>query len=119
MLQELAQEGLRVVPVLPPGQRGGPGHFEWVEQITIPCEEGRVWLPSSDFLRKHNVDDWTDTFLNEMMSYPDGSNDDIVVALTQLLYHCEREKPAWDADEMMVTAPMRYALGPGTRKVAV
>ncbi|KKN69051.1 hypothetical protein LCGC14_0445230 [marine sediment metagenome] len=116
-----AEPWMRTIPVLPPGQRGGPGHFEWVEQITIPCEERRVWLPSSDFLRRHNVEDWTDTFLNEMLAYPDGSNDDIVVALTQLLFHVEREKPAWDAeDAYALEPPMRYETLPsGEKKVAV
>jgi predicted phage terminase large subunit-like protein len=120
VLQELAQENLRVIPVLPPGQRGGPAHFEWVEQVTIPCEEGRVWLPSSDFLRRHNVEDWTDTFIDEMLAYPDGSNDDIVVALTQLLFHVERERPQWDVEAAYrALPPMRYGLGSGEKAVAV
>lgn len=112
-LQELQEEykrdGLtwqRVIPVLPPGQRGGPGQIDWVEQITIPLEDHRLWLPSLVFFEKHNMEPWTDTFLGEMLSYPEGSNDDIVVALTQLLFHIERDRKRWEDEDR------RKALGP-------
>ncbi|KKL76587.1 hypothetical protein LCGC14_2043420, partial [marine sediment metagenome] len=109
VLQELAEEGLRVIPVLPPGQRGGPGHIDWVEQITIPLEECRLWLPSDEFFRLHNVEPWADDFLTEMLSYPEGTNDDIVVALTQLLFHIERDRKRWeDEDRRRALGPVRW-----------
>ena len=108
-LQELKREGLRVEPVLPVGQRGGPAQIDWVQTITIPCEEGRIWLPSHEFLRKHNVDDWTETFLGEVLAFPEGPNDDIVVALTQLLYHLERNRERWNFEESYAQlGPMRW-----------
>ena len=115
-LQELAEEydktrytWQRVIPVLPPGQRGGPGRIDWVEQITIPLEECRLWLPTPDFLAGQGVEDWTGTFLTEMLSYPEGSNDDIVVALTQLLFHIERDRKRWEAeDRRRALGPMRW-----------
>lgn len=108
-IQELRREGLRVESVLPVGQRGGPARMDWVETITIPCEEGRVWLPSREFLRKHNVDDWTETFLGEVLAFPERDNDDIVVALTQLLYHLERNRERWNFEESyQELGPMRW-----------
>ncbi|MCH7512102.1 MAG: hypothetical protein IIB19_07030, partial [Chloroflexi bacterium] len=89
-----------VTGVLPPGQRGGPvKDLEYVDQITVPCSEGRVLLPSNDFIEKHNMEDWRDIFISELIQYPDGQNDDIVMALTQLIYKVERERHEFEMME--------------------
>lgn len=97
-----------VVPVLPPGQRGGPAQLDWVDQITPALDEGRLYLPAPEFSAKRGVDDWTPQFISEMLAYPDGSNDDIVVALTQLIYHVEREKHRFEVEERQDTKPLTY-----------
>ena len=97
-----------VAPVLPPGQRGGPAQLDWVDQITPALDEGRLWLPSPEFSAKRGTEDWVPQFLSEMLAYPEGSNDDIVVALTQLIYHVEREKHRFEMEERADTRPLTY-----------
>ena len=97
-----------VVPVLPPGQRGGPAQLDWVDQITPALDEGRLWLPSPEFSARKGTEDWVPQFLAEMLAYPEGSNDDIVVALTQLIYHVEREKHRFEMRDRNKLGPIRY-----------
>ena len=97
-----------VVPVLPPGQRGGPAQLDWVEQITPALDEGRLWLPSPEFSARKGTADWVPQFIDEMLSYPEGSNDDIVVAMTQLIYHVEREKHRFEMRDRNKLGPIRY-----------
>ncbi|MCH7511625.1 MAG: hypothetical protein IIB19_04575, partial [Chloroflexi bacterium] len=101
-LQELAYrktvdgEGIygAIEGALPAGQRGGPAKdLEYIEQITLPCSEGRVWLPSNEFIKKHKMDDWRDVFLAELIRFGEpGGTDDTVMALKQLLYRAERQR---------------------------
>ncbi len=101
-LQELAYrktvdgEGIygAIEGALPAGQRGGPAKdLEYIEQITLPCSEGRVWLPSNEFIKKYKMDDWRDVFLAELIRFGEpGGTDDTVMALKQLLYRAERQR---------------------------
>ena len=43
-----------------------------------------------------------------MLSYPDGSNDDIVVAMTQLIYNVERGKHQYEVEERQDSKPLTY-----------
>lgn len=95
--------GLRAV--LPKGQRGGPAILDFVEEVTIPCAEGRIWLPSTDFIQKHDMEDWRDVFLKELIQYPEGQNDDIVVALTQLLFVVEKNRREFEMMERELMVP--------------
>ena len=109
--QELGGEGLTVGAVMPPGQRGGPPSrksLEWVDTITIPCEERRVRLPTKVLMDRHSQDEWTEPFLAELLAYPEGSNDDVVAALTQLLWRSERVKAKWEAQERQGLLPVRF-----------
>ncbi len=92
-LQELAAENMNVIGLAPPGQRGGPpgrNELEWVETITIPCEEGRVHLPSEQYMLARGDPNWVTVFLGELLSYPEGSNTDIVMAMTQFIFYMEK-----------------------------
>ena len=89
-----------VVGALPPGQRGGPTKdLEYVDQITVPVSEGRVWLPATELIEAQRIDDWRDIFLKELIQYPDGQNDDIVMALQQLIYRAERNRNEFEQME--------------------
>jgi predicted phage terminase large subunit-like protein len=110
-----------VLPLQPAGQRGGPPSrqsMEWVDSVTVPFYDGRVWLPSKDFCLRHNIDDWTGEFLAEMLSYPEGRNDDIVVALTQVVHRLEEERLHWTRqEEHRKQGQLRYAGSGGTARL--
>ena len=93
--QDPAGEGVYglIDGILPPGQRGGPvADLEYVQQVTLPCETGRVWLPSTEYLKQNGMADWRDIFLKELIQFPEGQNDDTVMAFKQLIYKAERER---------------------------
>ena len=108
-----------IAPALPPGQRGGPTKdAEYADQITVPVSEGRVWLPSNDFIEKHGMHDWRDQLLKEMIQFPDGANNDIPMALTQLIYAVERERHEFESMERERDVP-QLAYGRSEERAAM
>ena len=64
------------------------------------------------------MEDWRDEFFKEMLGYPDGSVDDIVVAITQLVYLFEKEKYKFEAQERAGQRMLGYGT-PTERAVAI
>lgn len=122
-LQELSQdEGMRgrLFPIQPRGQRGGPQSLDYADQISVICEAKRVWLPSQEFLQRSQADDWPSVFLGEVLGFPDAANDDVVMALTQMLYELERWKGRWEHEELWrELGPVRYVTSGRERRVLV
>lgn len=91
----------------PAGQKGSPTRFRYNEEITEFCEEGRVHLPSETFMRRQGGENWLPTAEEEIFSYPDSQQDDIVDALCQLIYWVKRQ---YDGKRLALLVPREPVL---------
>lgn len=110
-----------IVAVPPFGQRGGPpsrSELLFIESVTPPFQDRRFLIPDSAYFERHNMEDWRDEFFKEMLGYPDHLPDDIVVAITQLVYLFEKEKYRFEANERAGQRMLGYGM-PTERAVAI
>ena len=102
-------------------KRGGPpsrSELLFIESVTPAFQDRRFLIPDSAYFERHNMEDWREVFFTEMLGYPDASIDDIVVAITQLVYLFETEKHRFERDERMGQRMLEYGK-PTERAVAI
>lgn len=88
---------VKLIPWQPAGERGtGIGKEEARFLAASYCQRRDVHLPSEVYCRRTGDASWLAEFENELFAYPDGTADDVVSALTQLVLFVEQERGRWE-----------------------